>query len=70
MYFWDGTDAFPGSDRSPSTLKLLGEVPVVEGGKAEDLTVIETTDSSYKILVVYDRVAQGIPTLFEVPKNQ
>ena len=66
IYFWDGKDDLPGSDKTSAKLKLLGEVPATQGAKAEGLTVIEKTNSGYKILVVYDGIAKGNPTLFEV----
>ena len=67
IYFWDGQDGLPGKDHNSAKLNLLGEVPVDEGAKAEGLTVIDETNSGYKVLVVYDGIAKGNPTLFEVP---
>jgi hypothetical protein len=66
VYFWDGKDIIPGKDKQPTNLKLLGEIPAPSGAKAEGITVIEETNSAYKILVVYDGIANGNPTLFEV----
>lgn len=66
IYFWDGQDGLPGKDHNSAKLNLLGEVPVDEGAKAEGLTVIDETNSGYKVLVVYDGIAKGNPTLFEV----
>jgi hypothetical protein len=70
LYFWDGKDSIPGTDKEPTTLKLLGEIPAPEGAKAEGMTVMKETDSAYKILVVYDGIANGHPTFFEVSKYQ
>lgn len=68
IYFWDGQDGLPGKDHNSAKLNLLGEVPVDEGAKAEGLTMIDETNSGYKVLVVYDGIAKGNPTLFEVTK--
>jgi hypothetical protein len=66
LYFWDGKDNIPGTDKQLTTAQLLGEIPTPSGAKAEGITVIEETNDAYKILVVYDGIAKGNPTLFKV----
>lgn len=39
---------------------------LVSGSQVEGLTVMKGNDSGYKVLFVYDGIARGNPTLFEV----
>jgi hypothetical protein len=68
LYLWDGKDNIPGTDKQLTTPKLLAEIPAPPDAKAEGMTVIEETNSAYEILVVYDGIANGNPTLFKVNK--
>ncbi|MCC0178319.1 DUF3616 domain-containing protein [Waterburya agarophytonicola K14] len=65
VYFWDGNDDLPKPDNR-SAAKLLREIPAKKNTKAEGLTILAETASSYRILVVYDGVAKGNPTIFEI----
>lgn len=66
VYFWDGRDTLLGSDKTPAKLQLLGEIPTVQGAKAEGLAIMEKKANGYKVLVVYDGIAKGNPTIFEI----
>jgi hypothetical protein len=73
LFFWDGADGLPGSDRGPGGRPVeLGPVPVPPGGdgpaKAEGLTVVAESAERYTVLVVYDGVSGGGPTLLTVDK--
>ena len=69
LYFWDGLDCIPGKDRQKKAqLKLLDEIPCPEKGKAEGITVMEETDSEYKVIIVYDGLPNGAATLLQVIK--
>ncbi len=67
VYFWDGNDDLPGIKKEPQ-LKLLGEIPSEPEAKAEGLTVLSENDLNYEVLVVYDGVAKGNPTIFNIKK--
>ncbi len=67
LYFWDGSDELSKSDKT-SAVKLLSEIPAKKNTRAEGLTILMETDSSYRILIVYDGVAEGNPTTFEIQK--
>jgi hypothetical protein len=69
LYFWDGSDTIPATDRQVNSVKKLGEIDIpVEGAKAEGITVVEETDSYYKAIIVYDSAKNGSPALFEISK--
>lgn len=67
IYFWDGNDDLPGVDKEPQ-VELLGEIPSPPEAKAEGLTVLNETDLDYEVLVAYDGVAKGNPTVFKIKK--
>lgn len=69
LYFWDGFDSIPATDRQVNSVKKLGEIDIpVKGAKAEGITVVEETDSCYKAIIVYDSAKNGSPALFEINK--
>ena len=69
LYFWDGLDTIPGKDKEQeSTSKLLGEIPTPKGAKAEGIMLLKESDFEYNIVIVYDGVPQGKPTVFQVYK--
>ena len=49
---------------------LLGEIPPREGGKAEGITVLEETDSSYEVIIVFDGLDKGSPMRYRVLKRE
>ena len=67
VYFWDGSNS---ANRSQlvSNVKLIREIPTPKNIKAEGITVLQETTSTYQILVVYDGIAKGNPTVFDLKK--
>lgn len=67
VYFWDGRDE---SNREINSLatKLLTQIPADENTRAEGITILQETDAKYSVLVVYDGVEKGNPTVFEISK--
>ncbi|MEL6868125.1 MAG: DUF3616 domain-containing protein, partial [Bacteroidota bacterium] len=76
LYFWDGTDMIYGNDRPipmpPAVLHLEDiEPPMGDDGaqgKAEGITVLEETVTSYKVLIIYDSIKDGNPQLWHIHK--
>lgn len=68
IYWWDGKDCVPGKDATPCTVKVAGEVPRVQNGRAEGILVLETTPKDYEVLVVYDGADGGAPTVVRIPR--
>lgn len=67
LYHWNGQDGLPGKD-AQARVRLLGEFPRVDGGKAEGMAVLAETATEYSLLVVFDGAKEGGPTVFKVPK--
>lgn len=67
VYFWDGLVNLPRLNPAPQ-IKLLSRIPAKKNTRAEGLTVLRETSSSYQIVVIYDSVAEGNPTIFEINK--
>jgi hypothetical protein len=68
LYHWDGRDALPGKDAPREPVTLLGEFPARAQGKAEGLAILSETAADYTLLVVFDGIKGGRPTLFRVAK--
>ena len=68
LYFWDGSDTVPGNDRAAARLLRLGSVPAAKDTKAEGLLIMNESAARYRVLVLYDGVSGGNPTLFDVQK--
>jgi hypothetical protein len=68
LYFWDGLDCMPDEGITNCRLQNLGAFPIFDGGGPEGLAVLEESPSSWRILLVYDGVMGGAPTLFEVAR--
>ena len=66
LYFWDGSDGIPGRDKEISPVVFLGDIPHPRGTKAEGLTILQEDELFYEIMVVYDNIRFGSPTLFRV----
>lgn len=66
VYFWNGRDNL--NDFNSSELELLSKIPTEKNTRAEGITILKETNSSYQVLVVYDGVAEGDPTIFEISK--
>jgi len=70
LYFWNGLDAVPGTVKPEETeIRYLGEIPTAKGSKAEGITLLEETSSVYKLMIVYDGLANGNPTIFQAYKK-
>lgn len=67
IYFWDGRDEL-NQDLNPPSTKFLTKIPAAEKTRAEGIAMLKETDTSYSVLVVYDGVAKGNPTVFEINK--
>lgn len=66
LYFWNGEDQLPGSDRgqgaAPAGLIPLGDLPLPKGGgdwKAEGLALLAESAQSWDLLVMFDGGAKG-----------
>jgi hypothetical protein len=68
LWFWDGRDQLPGSDRRVAPARRLGEVPVRPGHKAEGLALVREDQSAWEVLVAFDAALAGQPSRFRVPK--
>lgn len=66
VYFWSGNDI--STENTVPAINFLSEIPAKKKTRAEGLTILEETDSSYKVLVVYDGVERGKPTIFKINK--
>ncbi|ELS05180.1 Protein of unknown function (DUF3616) [Xenococcus sp. PCC 7305] len=71
LYFWNGVDSIPGTDKPQKTERsLLGKITLDdENSKAEGITLLEETDDIYKFIIVYDGVKNGDATVFQVDKS-
>ena len=67
IYFWNGAENLPKPNPAP-IIKFLSKIPTAKNTRAEGLTILAETSSSYRVLVVYDGVAEGNPTIFEINK--
>lgn len=71
LYFWNGRDTIPGSDRPDTSdfCQLLGKIPPPKEfpeAKAEGITIIEENGKEIQAIIVYDGPPQGEPTLFKI----
>lgn len=77
IYFWDGTDMVYGTDAPapmPPALTRLEEIPPIYDasgaqGKAEGITVLQETEVSFLVIVVYDSLENGGAQLWHVVKG-
>jgi len=58
LWWWDGKDQLPGTDRTITPAIRLGNIGVPPGGKAEGLAVLEARADEVELLLVIDGVAQ------------
>jgi hypothetical protein len=68
LYFWNGEDSIPGAGSPLGKVVSLGEIPAPHGAKAEGVTLLDETEQSWRVLVVYDGPINGEPTVFKAPK--
>lgn len=67
LYFWDGSNDLSKPETN-SGVKFLSKIDAKKDTRAEGLMVMNEENSSYQLLVVYDGVAKGNPTILEVKK--
>lgn len=74
LYHWDGKDGLPGvrgpADPPQGRVTLLGSIPAPPDAEPEGIVVLkdEAADASYEVMIIYDGIAGGSPTVFRVPK--
>lgn len=72
LYFWDGNDMVPGSNRRTEDVghvTLLGELIPPENGKAEGVVVLSPPhDATYDLVIVYDGAQNGGAQRFRIPR--
>lgn len=72
LYHWDGLDCLPGQREAGESKQgrttLLGEVPGPSSGKAEAISRLKSGPDHWDILVLYDGIEGGFPTVFRVHK--
>jgi len=59
IWFWDGHDQMPGIDREIQPAKMLGEISVREGAKAEGMTLLSQSAGQVDVLIVHDSMTNG-----------
>ena len=67
VYFWDGRDEW-NIELDPPATRLLTQIPAAKKTRAEGITILQETEASYSVLVIYDGVAKGNPSVFEISK--
>lgn len=72
VFFWDGSDLVPGSDRpvSPSQLYSLGTITPPDGAKAEGITVLEESPAGYKLMIAFDGVTTGQVEIWQATREE
>lgn len=54
LWWWDGYDQIPGKDRETTQAEVLGPISTPGGAKAEGLALLQQSDASAEVLVVYE----------------
>jgi len=70
IYLWDGTDLLPGRDAPGRSghLEALCELPLPKpGAKAEALELVEERPGALRVLVLFDGLENGAPTVYDCP---
>ncbi len=68
LFHWDGEDCLPNAGGAVGRLRRLGTIPAPVGGNAEGIAVLEETTNGLRLVVIFDGIEGGAPTLFEVTK--
>jgi hypothetical protein len=68
IYFWNGQDCVPGKGAAPCAIRDLAVVPHSDAARSEGIAVLSEDAASYDILVVFDGVGGGKPTVMRVKK--
>jgi hypothetical protein len=75
VYLWDGKDGVPGMNPPASAngngkgLRLIGDLPTVDGAKAEGLALLAEAAAHWDVLVVFDGLSDGEAIRYRVPKG-
>ena len=67
LWYWDGKDCIPGRESPGGLAVKLGELPSEPGVKPEGITVLDQTNTAWRILVVSD--GKDFARTFVVPKH-
>jgi len=68
LYHWNGKDGVEGKEES-SPVRHLGQIPIPEKkAKPEGLAVMDTNSTHWEVLIVFDGVKHGAPTVFRVER--
>ena len=69
LWWWDGVDQIPGTDRSVQAAVLLGAVSTSGGAKAEGLALLSERDGAAEVLLLYDTktTAQAVSMRVALP---
>jgi hypothetical protein len=68
LYHWDGEDCLPDAGETVGRIRQLGTIPAPTGGNAEGIAVLDETTNGWRLVVIFDGIEGGAPTLFEVKK--
>ncbi|MEZ5943932.1 MAG: DUF3616 domain-containing protein [Planctomycetaceae bacterium] len=68
LYHWNGEDGVEGKNATPPVRRLGTVLPPNQLAKAEGLAVIEQVDKYYDVLVVFDGIEGGAPTVLRVKR--
>lgn len=72
LYHWDGRDCLPGKrteiEEPCGVVRLLGAVSTPLGAKAEGLEVLDDDGEELTILVLFDGIENGCPSLYRVKR--
>ncbi len=69
VFFWDGKDCVPGTDRPAADTgktELLGEVIPAGNAKPEGMAVLSENGNTYDVMIVSDGVTNGAPTTYRI----
>lgn len=68
LWFWDGHDQMPGSDRNVTPASLIGPLEAPENAKAEGITLLREDEKQRELLLAFDGVAGGYLSRVTVPR--
>jgi hypothetical protein len=69
LWFWDGRDQLPGTDRRPLAARHLGMLALPDSAKAEGLALLHEDSSGFELLLIYDGVPGGRMTRVCLPRG-
>lgn len=69
LWFWDGRDQLPGSDRRTFAARHLGVLDLPDSAKAEGLALLHEDSRGYELLLIFDGVPGGSLTRINLPRG-